>query len=76
MRHLVFIKSQSLRTTPGRAQRAMGTPDHIAERLLGFEHAGVDLVLLQFSPQHDAMERFAQAVMPLNRPESSSSRWR
>ncbi len=47
MRHLVFIKSQSLRTTPGRAQRAMGTPDHIAERLLGFEHAGVDLVLLQ-----------------------------
>ena len=28
-----------------------------------FEAAGVDLVLLQFSPQLEEMERFAQAII-------------
>src|SRR5947199_359562 len=35
------------------------------ERIAAFERAGVDLLLLQFSPQHDEMERFAAEVMPL-----------
>ena len=43
----------------------VGTPEQIAERLLAFEAAGADLVLLQFSPQLDEMERFAARVMPL-----------
>jgi FMNH2-dependent dimethyl sulfone monooxygenase len=42
----------------------VGTPDVIAERILAFERAGVDLLLLQFSPQEEEMERFAKDVMP------------
>ena len=42
-----------------------GTPEQVAERIVEFERAGVDLLLLQFSPQLEEMERFAQEVMPL-----------
>ncbi len=43
----------------------VGTPEQIAGRILEFERAGVDLLLLQFSPQAEEMERFAQEVIPL-----------
>ncbi len=43
----------------------VGTPEQVAERIAEFERAGVDLLLLQFSPQHEEMERFAAEVMPL-----------
>jgi FMNH2-dependent dimethyl sulfone monooxygenase len=42
-----------------------GTPEQVAERVLEFERAGVDLLLLQFSPQYEEMERFASEVIPL-----------
>lgn len=43
----------------------IGTPEQVAERVLAFEGAGVDLLLLQFSPQAEEMERFAEEVIPL-----------
>lgn len=43
----------------------IGTPEQIADRIRAFEQAGVDLLLLQFSPQLEEMERFAEEVMPL-----------
>lgn len=43
----------------------IGTPEQIAERIIAFEDAGVDLLLLQFSPQLEEMERFSKKVMPL-----------
>ncbi|HEV2733959.1 MAG TPA: LLM class flavin-dependent oxidoreductase [Longimicrobiaceae bacterium] len=43
----------------------VGTPEQVAERILEFERAGLDLVLLQFSPQLEEMERFAEEVIPL-----------
>jgi FMNH2-dependent dimethyl sulfone monooxygenase len=43
----------------------VGTPEQVAERILAFENAGVDLLLLQFSPQYEEMERFSEEVMPL-----------
>jgi FMNH2-dependent dimethyl sulfone monooxygenase len=43
----------------------IGTPEQIAEQILAFEGAGVDLLLLQFSPQLEEMERFAEEVIPL-----------
>jgi FMNH2-dependent dimethyl sulfone monooxygenase len=43
----------------------VGTPEQVAEGIRGFEEAGVDLLLLQFSPQYEEMERFAAEVMPL-----------
>ena len=33
--------------------------------MLAFETAGIDLLLLQFSPQFEEMERFAEQVIPL-----------
>ena len=51
-----------------------GTPEQVAERILEFERAGVDLLLLQFSPQHDEMERFAEEVIPLVRAGGAQPR--
>jgi FMNH2-dependent dimethyl sulfone monooxygenase len=48
----------------------VGTPEQVAERILEFERAGLDLLLLQFSPQHEEMERFADDVIPLVRGNS------
>lgn len=41
----------------------IGTPETVAQRLAEFEGAGCSLVLLQSSPQHSEMERFAAQVM-------------
>jgi dimethylsulfone monooxygenase len=43
----------------------VGTPEMVAERVRAFADAGVDLLLLQCSPQREEMERFAEQVMPL-----------
>ena len=42
----------------------VGTPGQVVERIREFEEAGVDLLLLQFSPQYEEMERFAEEVIP------------
>lgn len=42
----------------------VGTPDAVADRVMAFRRAGVDLLLLQFSPQQEEMERFAEEVIP------------
>jgi FMNH2-dependent dimethyl sulfone monooxygenase len=41
----------------------VGTAEQVLDRLHRFEKAGVDLVLLQFSPQLEEMERFASSVI-------------
>ena len=41
----------------------IGTPEQIAERIRAYERAGVDLMLLQFSPQHEEMARFGRDVI-------------
>ncbi|HEY9229804.1 MAG TPA: LLM class flavin-dependent oxidoreductase, partial [Gemmatimonadaceae bacterium] len=41
----------------------VGTADQVAERVGAFEEAGVDLLLLQCSPQLEEMERFAGEVI-------------
>ena len=43
----------------------VGTPEQVAERIRELETVGVDLLLLQFSPQLEEMERFSETVMPL-----------
>jgi FMNH2-dependent dimethyl sulfone monooxygenase len=45
----------------------VGPPDLIAERLDALQRAGIELTLLQFSPQAEEMERFAAEVIPLVR---------
>jgi len=46
----------------------VGTAEQVAERIAAFEAAGVDLVLLQFSPQAEEMERFGSAVIGKRSP--------
>ena len=41
----------------------VGTPQQIADRIGEFEAAGVDLLLLQCSPQLEEMERFAETII-------------
>ena len=43
----------------------VGTPEQVADRVRQLSEAGVDLLLLQCSPQLEEMERFAEQVMPL-----------
>jgi len=40
-----------------------GTPSQVADRVGAFADAGVDLLLLQCSPQLEEMERFADEVI-------------
>jgi FMNH2-dependent dimethyl sulfone monooxygenase len=44
----------------------IGTPERVRERVAAYEAAGVDLLLLQMSPQYEEMERFARSVMKAN----------
>jgi FMNH2-dependent dimethyl sulfone monooxygenase len=43
----------------------IGTPETVAARVREFADAGIDLFLLQCSPMHTELERFARQVMPL-----------
>ena len=49
----------------GLRPQLVGTPEQIAERVEAYEDAGLDLLLLQMSPQEEEMERFsAQIIRP------------
>lgn len=48
----------------GLSSGLIGTPEQVRQRLDDFEGAGCSLVLLQSSPQHEEMARFAAQVMP------------
>jgi dimethylsulfone monooxygenase len=41
----------------------IGTPAEITDRIRAYEQAGVDLMLLQFSPQREEMARFGRDVI-------------
>ncbi|OQW47712.1 MAG: alkanesulfonate monooxygenase [Proteobacteria bacterium SG_bin6] len=41
----------------------VGTPEQLRERIEEYEDAGLDLMLLQMSPQEEEMERFAAQVI-------------
>ena len=41
----------------------VGTPEQLKERIAEYEAAGLDLLLLQLSPQMEEMERFSAQVM-------------
>ena len=41
----------------------VGTPEQLRERIEAYEAAGLDLLLLQMSPQAEEMDRFAEQVI-------------
>lgn len=45
----------------------IGTPQQVADRIRALEAAGVDLLLLQCSPQLEEMERIGEQLVPLLR---------
>ena len=45
----------------------IGTPQRVIDQVAAFEKAGVNLLLLQCSPQLEEMERFAEAVIQPSR---------
>jgi FMNH2-dependent dimethyl sulfone monooxygenase len=50
----------------------VGTPERVMEQIAAFEDAGVDLLLLQCSPQAEEMERFAaQVIAPYRRRQAT-----
>ncbi|TCU48268.1 LLM class flavin-dependent oxidoreductase [Curtobacterium sp. PhB146] len=51
----------------------VGTPAQVAARIKEFEEAGVDTLLLQFSPQLEEMDRFGEQVIPLVRPSVAAA---
>ena len=53
----------------------VGTPEIVAEQVRRFQSVGVNLLLLQCSPQLEEMERFAEQVMPLvaDRPRAEAA---
>ncbi len=54
-----------LRIEPRLRTNLIGSPEEIAARLVALERTGIDLVLLQFSPQYEEMERSGEQVIPL-----------
>jgi FMNH2-dependent dimethyl sulfone monooxygenase len=51
----------------------VGTAEQVIERLAEFEKVGVDLVLLQFSPQMEEMDQFAKTIIKYESPRSVSA---
>jgi len=47
----------------GLRPRLVGTPEQIREKILAYEAVGLDLLLLQMSPQAEEMDRFAEQVI-------------
>ena len=58
-------------TNRGLRPRLIGTPEQIREKIAEYEDAGLDLLLLQMSPQAEEMERFSAQVI---RPEVGAER--
>ncbi len=51
----------------------IGTAEQVTEKIAAFEAAGVDLLLLQFSPQLEEMEAFSDAVIARRQRAASGS---
>ena len=43
----------------------VGTPEQVADQVRALERIGIDLLLLQSSPQREEMERFSSEIFPL-----------
>ncbi len=58
-------------TNRGLRPALVGTPEQLREKIAEYEDAGLDLLLLQMSPQAEEMERFsAQVIRPAALPDT------
>ena len=62
--HQTFAKSARVGSNGGTAAGLVGSYDTVAERIVAFHEAGIELFMLQFQPFEADMRRFAQEVIP------------
>jgi FMNH2-dependent dimethyl sulfone monooxygenase len=62
LEHRVSLEEYSV-SNRGLRSGLVGTPQQVADQIGEFERAGVDLLLLQFSPQFEEMDRFSELVI-------------
>ncbi len=62
LEHRVSLEEYSV-SNRGLRSGLVGTPQQVADQIGEFERAGVDLLLLQFSPQLEEMDRFSDLVI-------------
>jgi alkanesulfonate monooxygenase len=62
--HQTIAKTVSVGSNGGTAAGLVGSYDQVAERILAFQKAGVDLFMLQFQPLRSELRRFATHVFP------------
>lgn len=60
----VDLKDYSV-SNRGLRPNLIGTPEQVAERIAAYHEAGVEVLLLQSSPQLEELQRFASQVFPL-----------
>jgi alkanesulfonate monooxygenase len=56
--------SPRLGSNGGTAAGLVGSYDEVADRIIDFHHAGIELFMLQFQPFEAEMKRFAEQVIP------------
>lgn len=66
-RHEYSVSNRGLRP------KLVGTPETVRKRVAEFEAAGIDLLLLQMSPQAEEMERFSAEVIRQYRVGSATA---
>jgi alkanesulfonate monooxygenase len=59
-----MAKTTSIGSNGGTAAGLVGSYDQVAERILAFHAAGIDLFMLQFQPLRTEMKRFAAQIFP------------
>jgi alkanesulfonate monooxygenase len=57
-------KEPRVGTNGGTSARLVGSYETVANRILAFHAAGVELFMLQFQPVDENMRRFAEQVIP------------
>ena len=74
LEHRVSLEEYSV-SNRGLRSGLVGTPQQVSDQIGEFERAGVDLLLLQFSPQLEEMDRFSELVIKKrhNVPPQSNS---
>ena len=75
LEHRVSLEEYSV-SNRGLRSGLVGTPQQVADQIGEFERVGVDLLLLQFSPQLEEMDRFSELVIKKrhNVPPRSNAR--
>ena len=71
--HQTFSKSARVGTNGGTAAELVGSYEAVAQRIVEFHRAGIELFMLQFQPFEAEMRRFAQEVIPLVRELTSTA---